>query len=216
MNHACFSAFTWVMSAAVALTVMELKPRMRDDSDTRIMERIRDGEIDAIEELVTRYQNELVGYFYHQCWNQGTAEELAQTVFIKVFRARERYQATAKVRTYLYRIAHNAWIDHLRRLKKHVSLDAEVGSRGLRLVDTIQSAFDPEGEQREYRIRARIQEAVAELPEGQRSVFVLANNQGMKYQEISEVLDIPEGTVKSRMHAAVRNLRKKLADLVES
>ncbi|NRA37543.1 MAG: sigma-70 family RNA polymerase sigma factor, partial [Planctomycetes bacterium] len=60
-----------------------------------------------------------------------------------------------------------------------------------------------------------IETAVEALPEGQRAVFVLANNQGMKYQEISEVLGIPEGTVKSRMHNAVRHLRQSLKDLVD-
>lgn len=184
-------------------------------SDTQIMEAIRDGEIDAIEELVCRYQDELVGYFYHHCWDQNTAEDLASTVFIKIFKARERYQATAKVRTYLYRIAHNAWVDHLRRKKNHLSLEAEMGSGGLRLVDTMSEDLDPEREERQDMIRQRVQDAVEQLPDGQREVFVLANHQGMKYQEIGEVLDIPEGTVKSRMHAAMRNLRKLLADLVD-
>jgi len=143
------------------------------------------------------------------------AEDLAQTVFIKIFKARLRYQATAKVRTYLYRIAHNAWVDWIRRQRKHVSLDAEVGSSGLRLVDTMAGDFDPEQVGRDDLIRSRIQDAVDELPTGQRDVFVLANNQGLKYQEICVILDIPEGTVKSRMHAAVRNLRKHLADLID-
>ena len=184
-------------------------------SDTQVMEQLRDGDDDAIAVIVDRYQNELVGYFYHHCWDQLTAEDLAQTVFIKVFKARARYQATAKVRTYLYRIAHNAWVDYVRRRRNHVSLDAEVGSNGLRLVDTMESDFDPEQVGRDDLIRRRIQEAVEELPEGQRDVFVLANNQGLRYQEISSILDIPEGTVKSRMHAAVRNLRKHLGDLIE-
>lgn len=186
------------------------------ESDTRIMRRMRDGDGDAIADLVERYQGELVGYFYHHCWDQLVAEELAQTVFIKVFRARERYERTAKVRTYLYRIAHNAWIDHLRRRKRHVSIDAEVGPGGLRLVDVLAGPDeDPERAGRDENIRRRIQEAVDRLPDGQRDVFVLANNQGLKYQDIGAILDIPEGTVKSRMHAAVRALRKHLADLIE-
>ena len=74
---------------------------------------------------------------------------------------------------------------------------------------------DPDAVNRDETIRSRIQESLDGLPEGQREVFVLANNHGMKYQEISEVLGIPEGTVKSRMHNAVRMLRDDLQDLVE-
>ncbi|MFW5751428.1 MAG: RNA polymerase sigma factor [Planctomycetota bacterium] len=190
------------------------------DTDALIMARLRDGEDEeeAAAALVERYQRELVGYFYHQCWNQTLAEELAQTVFIKIYRARRRWKATAKVRTYLYRIAHNAWIDHLRRSKNHVSLDAEMGGSGLRLVDAIagDAAPDRPDAEESQTIRDRVREAVEKLPEGQRAVFVLANNQEMKYQEISDVLDIPVGTIKSRMHAAVRTLRRLLADLVEA
>lgn len=188
------------------------------DGDVRIMERIRDDDREAVVELVGRYQNELVGFFYHQCWDQLTAEELTQDVFVNVYRSRARYQPTAKVRTYLYRIAHNLWIDHLRRHKHHqVSLDAEVGESALRLVDVLKAPTERESDTgEEDRVRTRIQEAVSALPEGQREVFVLANNHGMKYQDIGQVLGIPEGTVKSRMHAAVRFLRDELQDLVES
>lgn len=185
-------------------------------SDESLMERLRDGDDEALTVLVERYQDELVGFFYNHCWNQDVAEELASTVFIKLYRARERYQVTAKLRTYMYRIAHNAWIDHLRRRRHHVSLDAERGPEGFQLRDTLSiDGTDPLADDDRQALRLRIQEAVEELPEGQRGVFVLANNQGMRYAEISEVLGIPEGTVKSRMFAAVRTLRGKLSDLVE-
>src|SRR6478609_3817149 len=125
--------------AAPRIEPSEAKRRMADD-DVRIMERMRDDDREAVVELVGRYQNELVGFFYHQCWDQLIAEELAQDVFVNVYRSRARYQPTAKVRTYLYRIAHNLWIDHIRRHKHHqVSLDAEVGGSALRLVDVLKA-----------------------------------------------------------------------------
>ena len=203
--------------AVLSIQPAEAKRRMADD-DVRIMERIRDDDREAVVELVGRYQNELVGFFYHQCWDQLIAEELAQDVFVNVYRSRARYQPTAKVRTYLYRIAHNLWIDHIRRHRHHqVSLDAEVGESALRLVDVLKAPAEAEHDTGEDdRVRTRIQLAVAALPEGQREVFVLANNHGMKYQDIAQVLSIPEGTVKSRMHAAVLFLRDELQHLVES
>lgn len=182
-------------------------------SDTSVMEALRDGDDDAIAIIVERYQNELVGYFYNQCWNQTVAEELAHVVFIKVFKARARYQPMAKVRTYLYRIAHNAWIDHIRRKKPSFSLDAEIGSSGLRVIDTMADESRDTSEGRLQVLRDRIQAAVDTLAAGQREVFILANNQGLKYHEIAVILEIPEGTVKSRMHTAVRHLRKQLSDL---
>ena len=189
------------------------------ESDAQLMERMREenGTEEALAELVHRYQDELVGFFYHHCWQQLAAEELAQTVFVKLYQARARWQPTAKVRTYLYRIAHNAWIDYVRKQarNKQVSLDAEMGANGLRLVDTMESQDSAASEASEMNIRGRIEQAVEALPEGQRDVFVLANNQNMRYNEISEVLGIPEGTVKSRMHNAVRHLRNSLKDLVE-
>jgi RNA polymerase sigma-70 factor, ECF subfamily len=202
--------------ATSRIDISEGKRRMADD-DVRIMERIRDDDRDAVVELVQRYQNELVGFFYHQCWDQLVAEELAQDVFVNVYRSRARYQHTAKVRTYLYRIAHNLWIDHIRRRKHHqISLDAEAGESALRLVDVLKAPVEiaPDAAA-EDRVRLRIQDAVASLPTGQREVFVMANNHGLKYQEIAEILGIPEGTVKSRMHSAVHYLRDELQDLVE-
>jgi len=188
------------------------------DDDIRLMERIRDDDRDAVTELVRRYQDELVGFFYHHCWDQLQAEEMTQDVFVNVYRSRARWQPTAKVRTWLYRIAHNLWIDHIRRNRHHnVSLDAEVGTAALRLVDVLQARPEPDADgDRDQQIRERIQVAVDALPDGQRDVFMLANNQDMKYQEIAAVLGIPEGTVKSRMHSAVRFLRDELQDLVES
>lgn len=187
------------------------------DPDVLIMERVRDGEQDAVIELVGRFQNELVGFFYHLGWDQLIAEELAQDVFVNVWRARARWVATAKVRTWIYRIAHNLWIDHLRRHKRHLSIDAALDQDDqLHLADVLTApATTTDHADHDRSIRERVQQALGDLPEGQREVFVMANDLGLKYQEIAAVLGIPEGTVKSRMHHAVRALREDLADLVE-
>lgn len=206
------------MSAVASSSSVRDAYRM-SDSDVRLMERIRDDDREAFVELVRRYQHELVGFFFHLCWDQLQAEEMTQDVFVNLYHARHRYQATAKLRTYVYRIAHNRWIDHVRRQKAHahISLNAEVGTSALRLMDVIKAQPDAASEavQRDSQVRVRIQQAVDALPEGQREVFVMAYNQNMKYQDIGSVLGIPEGTVKSRMHNAVRFLRDELQDLLE-
>lgn len=199
----------------MAVTPFTEDPQAR--ADIALMERMRDGDEEAVIALVGRYQDELVGFFYHLCWDQTIAEELAQDVFVHLFQARARYQPTARPRTFIYRIAHNLWIDHLRRTRHRVSLDAELGDGELRLVDVLEApaAAGEAGEDRDGMIRGRVRQALEALPEGQREVFVMANDLGLKYQDIATMLGIPEGTVKSRMHHAVRHLRDELADLVE-
>ncbi len=196
---------------------LDLAQDPQAQAELALMARVRDGDREAVIGIVDRYQNELVGFFFHLCWDQLSSEELAQDVFVRLYNARERWQPTARLRTWLYRIAHNLWIDHLRRKRSLVSLDAERGEEGLRLSDVLAAApsADPDAAERDLQIRERVRGALAELPEGQREVFVLANDQGMKYHDIAAILGIPEGTVKSRMHHAVRFLRDELADLVE-
>ena len=201
-----------VLHASGASDPSLLKPI---DPDVAVMERIKADDQEAVVELVGKYQSEFVGFFFHLCWDQLVAEELTQDVFVNVYRSRARYVATARVRTYLYRIAHNLWIDHLRRRRRHFSLDAGDDEDGPRFGDSFAAPAIHDGAARDVRIRDRVQQALDLLPAGQREVFVLANNHGMKYQDIAGVLGIPEGTVKSRMHNAVRALRDELADLLE-
>jgi RNA polymerase sigma-70 factor (ECF subfamily) len=212
LNPASVRPFTMsVLNAPAAPDPSLIKPV---DPDVAVMERIKGDDQEAVVELVGKYQSEFVGFFFHLCWDQLVAEELTQDVFVNVYRARARYVATARVRTYLYRIAHNLWIDHLRRRRRHLSLDAG-DDDGPRFGDSFAAPAIHDGTARDVRIRDRVQQALDLLPAGQREVFVLANNHGMKYQDISGVLGIPEGTVKSRMHNAVRALRDELSDLLE-
>ena len=192
------------------------------DGDVTLLERLRDHDEqheldDALGQLVERYQHELVGFFYHHIWDQSTAEDLAQTVFIKLFQARKRYQVQAKVRTYIYRIAHNVWIDHLRRKRPTISLDQQRGPTGRPLSDSLaaKQADVIEQDEQEF-LRQHIQDAVDQLSDGHREVFVMANNQGLAYPDISDILGIPVGTVKSRMYHAVRQLREALKDVVDA
>lgn len=187
-----------------------------DDPDRTLMERMRANDQEAMVDLVRRFQNELVGFFYNLCWNQTLAEELAQDVFVNCWKARERWQPTAKIRTWLYSIAHNRWIDECRRRHRHIHHSDDLSDHGLRFSDMVSPRQNAAPDTRDLeRIRHRVQTAIEALPEGQRAVFVLANQQGLKYSEICEILHIPEGTVKSRMHSAVRQLRDDLVDLLE-
>jgi RNA polymerase sigma factor (sigma-70 family) len=180
-----------------------------------LMAQVRDGSEAALEALVGHFQGELLGFFYHLTFDQLLAEELAQDVFVKVWHARSRWVQTASVRTWLYRIAHNRWIDHLRTRRTLTSLDDGEDDRLAATLPAREDRSPGAADGMAKEITERIAAALDLLPTGQREVFVLANNHGLRYQDISEVLGIPEGTVKSRMHHAVRTLREELADLVE-
>ena len=147
--------FTYVTTVPPATTPDPslLKPV---DPDVALMERIKNDDQEAVIALVGRYQSELIGFFFHQCWDQLIAEELAQDVFVNVYRSRARYVPTARVRTFLYRIAHNLWIDHLRRQRRHLSLDVAFDEDGPRFGDVLAAPAIVDSSARDQRIRDRV------------------------------------------------------------
>ena len=192
-------------------------------SDTELMELFRDGDQDAFRELVQRFQRPLINFFYRLTWDRFTSEDYAQEVFARLIRYRASYRPTAKFTTYMFRIAKNYWIDQYRSkvaAPDVISLETPIyqnEGRMLTLRDTVESAEPgPERQIGSRDIGAQVKRAVGRLPEEQRLVFVLSENQGLKYADIAEVLEIPVGTVKSRMHAAVRRLREMLRDIHET
>jgi len=183
----------------------------RPDSDLAV--RLRDGDMSAFDEIVERFERRLIGYFHGLSGDRQLAEDCAQEVFVRMYRARESYSPDAALATFVFRIARNFWIDVYRSRKvrpEERSLDTprqerESGS----LADAVpDGTASPEelavAEEDQHRLRA----ALERLPEIQRSVLALAGGQGLKYEEVAEVLGIPVGTVKSRVHAAVQNLRR--------
>jgi len=192
------------------------------DPNSVLMERYRDGDEDAFRELVDRFQRPLVNFFYRLTWDRFASEDYAQEVFARLIRYRSSYRPTAKFSTYMFRIAKNYWIDRYRERKaapNMSSLERSIGNsegRPLSLRDTVEDGGPaPEARIGQKEIRERVMQAVDRLPEEQRLVFVLSENQGLKYADIAEVMEIPVGTVKSRMHTAVRRLRELLKDVYD-
>ncbi len=183
-------------------------------NDVELMLATRQGDRDAFAELVRRHQRPLVNFFFRLLWDRQRAEDFAQEVFLKIFSHAGTYEAQAKFTTFLYRVAKNLWIDWLRVEGNHPrsqSLDAPVGDDegGTTAASLVAGDEKPPEEVLMDREAIRdVQAAIEQLPEEQRLVLVLSEQQGMKYQEISEVLGIPVGTVKSRMHNAILRLRE--------
>ena len=182
--------------------------------DEQLLQRAGRGEMEAFEALVRRHETGLVNYFFRLHWDRHRAEDQAQEVFIRLYTHARDYEPTAKFTTYMYRIAHNRWVDDLRRSKRErlqVSLDAE-DADGASLRDLVFAAGDdPRDEARKEEVVEAVIRAVDTLPDEHKAVFVLSEVEGMSYLQISRILEVPEGTIKSRMHSAVRRLRDRLA-----
>ena len=180
----------------------ELLRRFSDDDDSR-----------AFETLVHRYERELFSYLKRYLGNAEMAEDVFQATFLQVHLKKEQFEEGRRVRPWLYTIATNQAIDAQRRNKRHrmVSLDHrtggedDVGSLVEMLAGRDQTAEEQmEGEEAKQWVR----EALNELPEQLRGTLVLVYHQGLKYREAADVLGIPVGTVKSRLHSALLKLNE--------
>jgi RNA polymerase sigma-70 factor (ECF subfamily) len=170
-----------------------------------------EGDAEAFAALYDRYSKRLISFFYRMCYDRGLAEDLTQDTFIRLLRSASRYRPEASFKTYLYTIARNLMIDRHRSRKsapKTVSTEIRVREDGGTLGSLVESREPGTVDSIANREAADlVRRALQDLPEGQRAVFLLADGQGLKYREIAEILEIPVGTVKSRMNAAVSTLR---------
>jgi len=188
------------------------------ERDLRLMRRFQAGDVDAFTELYEAHLRGLLNFFFRLCWDRAMAEDFAQEVLLRVFKSAKNWEPNARFTTYLYRIARNYWIDHCRLLstqKENVSLNMPLGDAdsGQSLVDRLPDDIrPPEDDLDRCDLYAAIMKALNELPEEQRMVFILSEIQELRYSEIAEIMEIPLGTVKSRMHTAVGRLQELLAD----
>jgi RNA polymerase sigma-70 factor (ECF subfamily) len=183
-------------------------------TDEELLRRFRGGQAEAFGLLVRRYQQELYGYLRRYLNDAALAEDVFQNTFLQLYQKADQYQADRPVRPWLYTIATHQAIDALRRAGRRptVSLDQlrEVDPKGesQSLLDVMEAAGgDPFEHLEEAERRDRVRQSLAELPEHLRSTVILAYYQGLKYREIAEILGIPVGTVKSRLHVALGKLQ---------
>jgi RNA polymerase sigma-70 factor (ECF subfamily) len=181
-------------------------------ADTELVVRALSGREDGFEELVRRYQRPIVAYVYRMVGDYDAALDLAQEVFIKVYNSLGRYRPEFKFSTWIYRIAHNAAIDHLRRQGAARIEEMEVeGSEGTTFEKPLASkALTPEQETERGEQRAEIEEVVAQLSPAYRELIVLRHSHDLSYDEIAEVTSLPLGTVKNRIFRAREAMRELL------
>ena len=196
------------------------RPELTEDanSDAAIMLRVRSGDEAAFNYLIEKYHRQIVHFMFRMVHNQAVAEELAQEVFLRVYRSRESYRAEAKFTTWLYRIATNLGVNHARdnkheRAAQNVYLDqpdAETGTTP----DVADSRSTVEQEMlRDERMRA-IRQHVMALPERQRNAVLMHKYQEMDYKQIGDVLKLSESATKSLLFRAYQTLRDTLKEYV--
>jgi len=187
-------------------------------SDVQLMLDVKAGDDASFDFLLVKYRSPLVNFLYRMVRDTATAEDLAQEVFLRVYRARKQYTPSAKFTTWLFRIATNVALNSVRDnryQKMQVSLDAPVSGE--------EESAPRELPAREMRIDehllerdrvAFIQRAIASLPEKQRAAVLLHKYEEMDYAEIAKILDCTEAALKSLLFRAYENLRLQLAPLV--
>ena len=194
---------------------MALEPAVLEQlSDAEIMLRVAKGDDAAFDYLVEKYRRPIISFMYRTTHNQATAEELAQEVFLRVYRSRESYEASAKFTTWLYRIATNLSVNNARdtkheRAENQVSLDEPDEESGTTM-DVADTRMTVEQQiLRDERMTA-IRKVVEALPERQRMAVLMHKYQNMDYKEIAAVLKLSESATKSLLFRAYESLRESL------
>jgi len=183
------------------------------DPDVRLMLRTRDGDAEAFEELMLRYQNRVVSLLAHLTGRRDMAEDLAQDVFLRIYRARKRYVPGSKFSTWLFTIAHNVASNAQRTLsrRKEVQLAApgtsDTGANALDAAAVAASGLMPTRQLDKLELRDVVNMAVAALSDRQREAVLLNKFEHLSYEEIAEVMQLTPSAVKSLLTRARTNLR---------
>ena len=184
-------------------------PMDKEPADSALMLRYRDGDVAAFETLYRRHNDALYRYLLRHCRDPDAAADVFQDVWGKIIKARSNYRRTARFTTFLYRVAHNCFIDYLRRNKRHMH------TGNLRPEDQPDPGDQPEAAAERSLARERLESALRTLPEEQRDAFLLREEAGLSVAEIATVTGTNRETAKSRLRYATAKLKAAVADSAE-
>lgn len=181
-----------------------------DDIDVALMMRVGQGDEKAFEGLIERHQNAVIGTVAKMLGNASDAEDIAQQVFIRIWKSAPRYKRKAKFTTFLFTIARNLVFNESRKKsrKKEYSMDEREDDFHLQTPDAQTEAPDDELLHKE--LRSAVDQAIAALPEKQRLAVILRRYEGMPYEEIADVLELSVSAVKSQLFRARLALKESL------
>ena len=190
------------------------------DPDAALMLRVKRGDRAAFAELVEKYKQPLLNFIFRTVRDETEAEDLAQNVFLQVYKSRQRYERTAKFSTWLFTIARNLCLNEIRRRSRHPadSLDephSENEDQPQRQYEDTKN-FLPTENALHGELAAKIEEALAELPENQRTAILLCRQDEWSYEEIAQILDCSLSATKSLIHRGRETLKEKLKPYLKS
>lgn len=184
------------------------------DPDAALMLRVKQGDSAAFTELVEKYKQPVMNLVFRTVHDATEAEDLAQNVFVQVFKSAPRYKSTAKFSTWLFTIARNLCLNEIRRRTRHPaeSLDTphpEQEDQPLHQFEDKKTTSPPES-MLQGELKQKIEEALADLPENQRSAVLLCRQEDLSYEEIAEILGCSVSATKSLIHRGRESLRERL------
>jgi RNA polymerase sigma-70 factor, ECF subfamily len=182
-----------------------------DTEDVRLMQLVGRGDTAALEELIERHQSLVAGTVARMLGSNSDVEDIAQQVFIRVWKSARRYVPRAKFTTWLLKITRNLVFNELRRSKRHahVPLQTNPGAEEFPVKDEVNPG--PDAALLETELQQAIEQAITQLPESQRMALILRRYEQLSYEEISEVLDLSVPAVKSVLFRARTELRARLS-----
>ena len=180
---------------------------MADFDERELVERCRSGDDTAFAELVDRYKDVVYGLAYRMTSDRAQVDDLAQDVFLKIYRGLPYFRGEARLSTWIYRIVANVCAQARSRRRPEVPLDSGDADRPRREPGAQDGAFGG------IELRDRLEKAIAQLPEQYRMLVAAHYLQGVQYEALAEALDIPLGTVKTHLHRAKRRLRELMDDV---
>lgn len=181
-------------------------------NDSDLAARAKSGDSTAFEELVARYQHRIYNVCYRMCHNHADALDLTQTAFLKAYEALPRFQIQARFYTWLFRIAVNTTLSHRRNQRRRPTLSLSGGDDEDRMYEPPAPAngSDPAGDAERDELHRELEEALQRLDDEFRAPVVLRDVEGLDYAAIAEILEVPVGTVKSRIFRGRTMLREML------
>ena len=182
-----------------------------DAEDVRLMQLVSGGDTNAFEELIERHQSLVAGTVARMLGSNSDVEDIAQQVFIRVWKSARRYVPRAKFTTWLLKITRNLVFNELRRSKRHalVPLQSEPGAEEFPLKD--EKNLPPDASLLETELQQAIEDAIMQLPESQRMALILRRYEQLSYEQIAEILDLSVPALKSILFRARTELRSRLS-----
>jgi RNA polymerase sigma-70 factor (ECF subfamily) len=178
------------------------------ESDSELMIRVRQGRVAALGELFERHHAALYRFCLRMSGNRAESEDLVQDVFMKMLKHRESFKVDAGFLPWMYRIAHNVAVDYLRRSSRMSGTEADLEARPADIQPSDEGVIDREK-------TGLLRRALLELPPDRREVLLLSRYELKSYEEVATVLGVSVGTVKTRAHRAIKQLREVYLGLLQ-